>query len=100
MDSSAAERTRKNIPWPRASSVKLEWQPLKHFLLVLGGTFQYLSTEGTIRSGSVKLDQTLYGPIIGFGDPVLGARGLQPTSIKAAGVLRFPGRHDDRGGGA
>ncbi len=29
----------------------------------------YLSTEGTIASKSVKLDQTLYGPILGVGIP-------------------------------
>jgi hypothetical protein len=50
-------------------SAKLEWQPLKHFLLVAGGTVTYLSTEGTIGSRDVKLEQTLYGPIIGFGIP-------------------------------
>jgi hypothetical protein len=50
-------------------SVKLEWQPVKHLLFVAGGTVMYLSTEGTIGPKSVKLDQTLYGPIIGFGIP-------------------------------
>jgi len=50
-------------------SAKVEWQPAKHFLLVAGGTVQYLRTEGTIGARSVKLDQTLYGPIIGFGIP-------------------------------
>ena len=50
-------------------AVKLEWQPAKHFLLTLGGTVMYLSTEGTIGRKSVKLDQTLYGPILGVGIP-------------------------------
>ena len=50
-------------------SAKVEWQPAKHFLLVAGGTVQYLRTEGTTGARSVKLDQTLYGPIIGFGIP-------------------------------
>jgi hypothetical protein len=65
------------LMWPRFSAtsttatgaIKFEWQPAKHFLLVAGGTVMYLSTEGTIASKSVKLDQTLYGPIIGFGIP-------------------------------
>jgi len=50
-------------------AIKLEWQPAKHFLLVAGGTVMYLGTEGTIGPKSVKLDQTLYGPIIGVGIP-------------------------------
>jgi len=50
-------------------SAKVEWQPAKHFLLVAGATVQYLSTEGTIGSRDVELDQTLYGPIVGFGIP-------------------------------
>jgi hypothetical protein len=51
------------------ATAKLEWQPLKHFMLVLGGTVMYLKTEGTIGPKDVKLEQTLYGPIIGFGIP-------------------------------
>jgi len=50
-------------------AIKLEWQPAKHLLFVVGGTVMYLSTEGTIGPKSVKLDQTLYGPIIGVGIP-------------------------------
>ena len=50
-------------------AIKLEWQPAKHLLFVAGGTVMYLSTEGSIASRSVKLDQTLYGPIIGVGIP-------------------------------
>jgi hypothetical protein len=50
-------------------TAKLEWQPANHFLLVAGVTVQYLSTEGSIGSRDVKLEQTLYGPIIGFGIP-------------------------------
>ena len=50
-------------------AAKIEWQPLKHFLLVAGVTAIYLNTEGTIGNKSVELEQTLYGPIIGFGIP-------------------------------
>ena len=50
-------------------SVKLEWQPAKHLMFVVGGTVMYLSTEGTIGPKSVTLDQTLYGPILGVGIP-------------------------------
>ena len=52
-----------------AGVAKVEWQPLKHFLLVGGVTAIYLNTEGTIGNKSVELEQTLYGPIIGFGIP-------------------------------
>jgi hypothetical protein len=51
------------------ATARVEWQPAKHLLLVLGGTVQYLETEGEIRGRSVELDQTLYGPIIGVGIP-------------------------------
>ena len=36
---------------------------------VAGGTVMYLSSEGTTGRKSVKLDQTLYGPILGVGIP-------------------------------
>ena len=47
----------------------MEWQPLKHFMLVAGGTVMYLSAEGSRGSRDVKLEQTLYGPVIGIGIP-------------------------------
>ena len=50
-------------------AARVEWQPLKHFLLVAGVTAIYLNTEGTIGTKSVELEQTLYGPIVGFGIP-------------------------------
>ena len=50
-------------------TARIEWQPAKHFLLTAGGSVMYLSTEGTIESRDVKLDQTLYGPVVGVGIP-------------------------------
>jgi hypothetical protein len=51
------------------ATARVEWQPAKHFLLTAGGTVMYLHTEGTIESRDVKLDQTLFGPVVGFGIP-------------------------------
>jgi len=50
-----------------AASIRAEWQPAKHFSLVFGGTFLYLSVEGEVGSRPVRLTQTLYGPIVGIG---------------------------------
>ena len=50
-------------------SVRVEWQPMKHLTLLLGYTAMYLKTEGTIGRRDIELDQTLYGPIVGFGIP-------------------------------
>lgn len=51
------------------ATAKVEWQPTKHFLIVAGGTFMYLKTEGDIHGNPVRLEQTLYGPVLGFGIP-------------------------------
>ena len=51
------------------ATARVEWQPLEHFMLVAGGTAMYLSAEGSGGSRDVKLEQTLYGPVIGIGIP-------------------------------
>jgi len=51
------------------ATARVEWQPLEHFVLVAGGTAMYLSAEGSGGSRDVKLEQTLYGPVIGIGIP-------------------------------
>jgi hypothetical protein len=50
-------------------TARLEWQPMKHLVLTAGGSATYLKTEGTIAGRDASLEQTLYGPVIGFGIP-------------------------------
>jgi hypothetical protein len=50
-------------------TARVEWQPLEHFLLTAGGSAMYLRTEGKLGGLDVRLEQTLYGPVLGFGIP-------------------------------
>lgn len=47
----------------------IEWQPAAHFIVNAGYGLLKIEAEDTVANKTIRLDQTLHGPIVGIGIP-------------------------------